>query len=228
MKEEIKRGTQVRRKFADGVGHRADEKQGDIKPCPRGRRSVRRSGWTRHRSSGSSWLLANLSGSCFEDSDFDGSCFGDSCLDAACLRDGWSCLRDSCLRDSCFGDSCFGEPRLSAPCFGDPCFRDGCFCEVWTGAAPAATQRIPPQRIAPAKPATKPMELFANPRQVRMQTNASRTGWFPYARERRREPGRAAAAGRYCHPFPSRPRGNVLHRAHRKGAYHQRKRRTAV
>jgi hypothetical protein len=45
------------------------------------------------------------------------------------------------------------------------------------------------------------MELFANPRQVRMQTNASRTGWFPYARERRHQLGRAAAAGRYCHPF---------------------------
>jgi hypothetical protein len=57
------------------------------------------------------------------------------------------------------------------------------------------------------------MELFANPRQVRMQTNASRTGLFRYARERRRELGRAAVAGRYCHPFPSRPRGNVLHRA---------------
>ena len=135
---------------------------------------------------------------------------------------------NSCLRDSCFSDSCFGEPRLSAPCFGDPCFRDACFCEVWTGAAPAATQRIAPQRIAPAKPATKPMELFANPRQVRMQTNASRTGLFRYARERRRELGRAAVAGRYCHPFPSRPRGNVLHRAHRKAAYHQRKRWTAV
>jgi hypothetical protein len=60
------------------------------------------------------------------------------------------------------------------------------------------------------------MELFANPRQVRMQTNASRTGWFPYARERRRELGRAAAAGEVLSSFSARPRGNVLHRAHRK------------
>jgi hypothetical protein len=159
--------------------------------------------------SGSNWLPEDFNGSCFDDSCLGDSCFA-SCFFASCFFA--SCFVASCfvsfLTGSCFCDfspagpgfcACFGAACLacfSGACFDGACFSCGCF---GAAAAPSPKQTRTAHTMAPARPATPPNpELRANPRQVRMQTNAPKPRWFRPARagQRRIGPSGGAAVSR--------------------------------